>query len=302
MNSTDHRRSKPLRVILLLLTLIPAAMAQAEGPKFVEVTGSGGGEARSLIERAKRFEHGVGAAQDIDRAIELYCQAARLGDAEAQYHLGWIYLSGTAGKVDELLAATWFQAASARENAWATTQLQKLGAADLQLLSTAECVRKGDMVARAIPRGRRDVGSGPPAIPSPPPSIVVRSLEHKDIHALVKRLAPDFNLDPELVLAVIEVESNFNPRARSPKNAQGLMQLIPETASRFGVRDVWDPVDNLRGGMAYLRWLLDHFDGNLEFALAGYNAGEQAVKRHGGIPPYAETKAYVKRITQKLSS
>lgn len=79
------------------------------------------------------------------------------------------------------------------------------------------------------------------------------------------------------------------------------MQLIPETAERFGVRDVWDPEQNLRGGMAYLRWLMQHFDGDLELVLAGYNAGEGAVQRHGGIPPYAETRTYVKRIIARLN-
>jgi soluble lytic murein transglycosylase-like protein len=103
------------------------------------------------------------------------------------------------------------------------------------------------------------------------------------------------------VLAVVEVESNFDPRARSHKNAQGLMQLIPATAERFGVDDVWDPEQNLRGGMSYLRWLLDHFDGDIKLALAGYNAGEQAVRRHRGIPPYAETRAYVERISRRLN-
>lgn len=286
---------------LVTFCALQLSVVQAAEPKFARVGGTGNG-ADALIERGKRAEHGVGAPQNIDRAIELYCEAAQLGDAEAQYRLGSIYLSGRTGKVDELLAATWFKAASASENQWARAQLERLGAADLQLLPSAECVQKAEMVVRLIPRQRPRTESAPAANPTAQPAMVVRSLERKDIKALVKRLAPDFNLDPALVLAVIEVESNFNPRARSPKNAQGLMQLIPATASRFGVRNVWDPVENLRGGMAYLRWLLDHFDGDVELALAGYNAGENAVKKYGGVPPYAETKAYVKRITRKLSS
>jgi soluble lytic murein transglycosylase-like protein len=117
---------------------------------------------------------------------------------------------------------------------------------------------------------------------------------------LVRSLAPEYQLDPELVLALIEVESNFNPQARSPKDAQGLMQLIPATAERFGVKDVWDAEDNLRGGMAYLRWLLKRFDGDVKLTLAAYNAGEGAVDRHGWVPPYSETRAYVSRISDKL--
>ena len=117
---------------------------------------------------------------------------------------------------------------------------------------------------------------------------------------LVRRLAPKYKLDPNLVLAVIEVESAFNVRALSPKNAQGLMQLIPKTASRFGVRNLWDAEQNTRGGMAYLRWLLKNFSGDVRLALAAYNAGERAVERQGGIPPYEETRSYVKRILRRL--
>ena len=108
------------------------------------------------------------------------------------------------------------------------------------------------------------------------------------------------SLRPELVRAIIQVESGFDPGATSPKGAMGLMQLMPGTATRFGVRDVWDPVDNLSGGMAYLSWLIDFYGGDLARTLAGYNAGEQAVERYGGVPPYAETEAYVARITSDL--
>lgn len=116
------------------------------------------------------------------------------------------------------------------------------------------------------------------------------------IVALVDRLAPEFTVDPALVKAVIEQESAFNPRAVSPKAAKGLMQLIPVTAARFGVRSPFDPEDNLRGGMAYLHWLLRKFQGDVALTLAAYNAGENAVERHQGIPPYPETRLYVQRI------
>ncbi len=118
----------------------------------------------------------------------------------------------------------------------------------------------------------------------------------KDIGRIVHEIAPKHGVDPNLVLAVIKVESNFQVRAVSPKAAQGLMQLIPATAERFGVRDSFKPRENIRGGVRYLRWLLDHFGGDLSLVLAGYNAGERAVKKHGGIPPYAETKAYVRKV------
>jgi soluble lytic murein transglycosylase-like protein len=112
---------------------------------------------------------------------------------------------------------------------------------------------------------------------------------------LIERHSRDFGVDPILVKAVIQVESNFNPAARSHKGARGLMQLMPPTARRFGVASIHDPDDNIRGGVAYLAFLQRLFDGDLTRILAGYNAGENAVIRYGGIPPYAETQLYVRK-------
>jgi hypothetical protein len=112
----------------------------------------------------------------------------------------------------------------------------------------------------------------------------------------VKLLAPEYQLSPALVLALMAAESNFDPGAESPKKAQGLMQLMPDTATRFRVTRITDPAQNIRGGMAYLRWLLAYFEGDVMLALAGYNAGEKAVDRYLGVPPYAETRLYVRKI------
>ncbi len=103
-------------------------------------------------------------------------------------------------------------------------------------------------------------------------------------------------ISPALVLAVIAVESAGRPAAESEKGAQGLMQLIPATAERFGVKDASDPAQNIRGGVRYLSWLIDHFDGDVLLALAGYNAGENAVTGNKGVPPYPETRAYVPKV------
>jgi len=120
--------------------------------------------------------------------------------------------------------------------------------------------------------------------------------EKGSVKQLIKHYASVFHLDDSLVKAVIKVESNYNPKAQSQKGAQGLMQLIPETARDMNVKDPFNPEDNIRGGSRYLRLMLDRFGGNLELALAAYNAGPEAVKRHGGIPPYDETRNYVQRV------
>lgn len=119
----------------------------------------------------------------------------------------------------------------------------------------------------------------------------------EQFESLVLEHAARHDLRPELVRAVIQVESGFNPRARSPKGAMGLMQLMPATASYLGVRNPYDPSDNIRGGTAYLRELLDRYDGKEELALAAYNAGAGAVDRYGRrVPPYRETVDYVRKV------
>ncbi len=117
-----------------------------------------------------------------------------------------------------------------------------------------------------------------------------------DLADLVDHHAARSSLDPRLVHAVIQAESSYNPRALSRKGAQGLMQLMPATARQLRVADPYDPDDNLRGGTVYLRHLLDRFGGRLALALAAYNAGPEAVERAGGVPPFPETREYVRRV------
>jgi len=133
-----------------------------------------------------------------------------------------------------------------------------------------------------------------PVVPraAPPSARVVRTFDPLIIDA--GRRA---GVDAALLHAVVQVESAYNPRALSRAGAAGLMQLMPATARRFGVRDRFDAAQNLHGGAAYLAWLIEHFDGDLELVLAAYNAGEGAVRRHGNrIPPYNETRQYVRKV------
>lgn len=129
---------------------------------------------------------------------------------------------------------------------------------------------------------------------APPPA---RLIVPAALKALVDDVAKQHGLDPLLLHAVVRAESGYNQQAVSPRGASGLMQLMPDTARRFGVKDLFDPRENLKAGARYLSWLLKLFDGDLELALAGYNAGEQAVIRAGyRIPPYNETIHYVPKV------
>ncbi|MDZ7752802.1 MAG: transglycosylase SLT domain-containing protein [Gammaproteobacteria bacterium] len=226
-----------------------------------------------------RYAHGEGVERDVARAVKLFCKAARDNHAPAAYELGVIYMHGRGVVRDDGLAAAWLSRAAAQD-----THAARL----LRLVSAGE---KPVEPRCLLPDGSEYLAPIE-SVPDPSPELIL---------TWVERLAPEYGLDPALVAAVIRTESNFDPRARSPKDARGLMQLIPATARRFGVEDIWDPVENLRGGLAYLRWLLDHFDGDVELALAGYNAGENAVRRYRGIPPYAETRRYVQRVTRRVA-
>lgn len=249
-------------------------------------------------EEAKQLEHGDGGLpRDPQRAAQLYCRAARFGDAEAQYNLAWMLTHSRGVLRDDAQAAHLFAAAAEQGLEQAVNMAKQMGT---PLGAPPPCLRPPDgeepPPAPAVAAAGAKPGAKPAALawPAPPahaPEPIVK---------FVQLVAPEYQLAPALVLAVIAQESNFNANAVSPKNAQGLMQLIPDTARRFGVRNVMDPTQNIRGGMAYLRWLLAYFEGDIRLVLAAYNAGEGAVNRYRGVPPYAETRDYVRRITMAL--
>jgi soluble lytic murein transglycosylase-like protein len=241
-----------------------------------------------LVQQAIALEHGEGVAKDQKQAAALYCVAARDGDAEALFGLGWMYANGRGVARDDATAAALFAHAAAAGHADAQRMLARMGAEPGLLppcmavpvildASADEASSMDDLAFR-----------GDPFAELPP--------RKQKIIAMVRSLAPRFSVEPALALAVIATESNFEPDARSPKDARGLMQLIPETAARFNVRNAFDAHDNMRGGLAYLRWLLSYYRGEVALVAAAYNAGEGAVDRYGGIPPYPETRDYVKRV------
>jgi soluble lytic murein transglycosylase-like protein len=121
-----------------------------------------------------------------------------------------------------------------------------------------------------------------------------------ELNEAISRIAAQNSLQPELIHSVIKVESNYNSQAVSPKGAQGMMQLIPTTARRFGVADSFDPMDNIQGGAKYLKYLLELYHNDYALALAAYNAGEGAVAKYGDVPPYKETQNYLHLVADQL--
>jgi soluble lytic murein transglycosylase-like protein len=167
------------------------------------------------------------------------------------------------------------------------------------------CERVGDRVRLTVAGGVVEMAASDlvtvepedvfPALPPAP------AAPAEPYAALIHAAALKDGVSEKLIAHVIAVESNFNPRAVSRKRAQGLMQLLPKTAARYSVADVFDPAQNIDGGTRYLKDLLELYRGDLKLALAAYNAGPDMVQRYGGIPPFPETQNYVKRITSELA-
>jgi len=132
--------------------------------------------------------------------------------------------------------------------------------------------------------------------PAASPGVVTRSVDRATLQEVVYRLSRENGVDPRLVDAVVRVESAYDPKAVSKRGALGLMQLMPDTARRLAVSDPFDPEQNIRGGVREVARLIDRYSGNLPLVLAAYNAGEGAVAKYRGIPPYSETRDYVTRV------
>jgi soluble lytic murein transglycosylase-like protein len=226
--------------------------------------------APTAVALGEKYENGESVAKSYGRARMLYCQAAEKGDAEAAFNLAWMYLNGRGVRRDDAIAAAWLRRAA------------KGGIA-----------QAGNLLALLPQRSSDTVGN---SCVSSAMSAAARSAPTPRMRELIDATAHDIGINPDLLSSVMAVESGFDPRAVSPKMAAGLMQLMPDTAVRYGVRDVFDERENVRGGAAYLRDLLRMFDGNLALALAAYNAGEAKVVLYRGVPPYPETENYVTAV------
>ena len=249
---------------------------------------------RHLLQQASERQ----SAAETDSAWQaavLYCEAARSGSLEGQYRLGMLYAFGQGVPESRSLAATLFSLAASQGHAQADEMLESI---ELTSVELPACVTHGHLPEKAPPR--LDAAAG--ASPLIDTHLLSLAPDKRWIVPLTTTLSTWYSLDPRLVLSVIAVESNFDTRAQSPKAAAGLMQLIPDTAERFNVRNAHDATQNLRGGMRYLRWLLSYYRGNVVYALAAYNAGEKRVDRFRGVPPYPETRAYVQRVLRMYGS
>lgn len=242
---------------------------------------------RDLLHRATllaRDEHNI---EGVWQAAKLYCEASRNGSAEAQYRLGMLYAAGQGVPKNEDLAAALFTTASMQGHYEAQRMLEtvQLHTTELPPCVLAE-VAPEKVIFQNVLTGEAEIDRYITNLPK----------NKRWVLALVDTIATWYKVDAKLVLSIISVESNFANLAQSNKQAQGLMQLIPATAERFNVKNAFDASQNIKGGVAYLRWLLAYFQGDVALAVAAYNAGEGAVNKYKGIPPYAETTRYVKKV------
>jgi len=274
-----HRRNRTgargvaARILLATAMLLLGTRVAAEQPAATP--------AADLLAQALAYEHGEGMPKDQRKAALLYCEGARAGDAEAMFRLGWMYTNGRGVARSDAMAALLFARAAAAGHVYAR-QMQKYVGDD-----------RG-----AVPDCMRPPEPDPPIAlmdDGPDPFADLPPIKRK-IAELVVKMASQYEIEPRLALAVIATESNFRADARSVKDARGVMQLVSATATRFKVANRFDVKENVQGGLSYLRWLLAYYEGRVTLVVAAYNAGEAAVDRYKGVPPYAETRDYVRRV------
>ena len=287
------RANSILAGLALIVSALPTCALADFSQQEQAIFGNELPHVRVLLERALNFERDRDEHEGEWQAAILYCDASRLGSAEGQFRLGMLYAFGKGVPGDRALAASLFSIAASQGHFEAQKMLETI---EMTTSRLPPCVTEAVLPQRA-PRPTLALepqsGAAVPRI-----DLYLQNLPHKKkwVVDLVYTLAGWYQIDPRLALSVISVESNFETGAQSPKAAMGLMQLIPGTAERFNVRNAYDATQNIRGGLKYLRWLLSYFRGDVALALAGYNAGERAVDRYRGVPPYPETRDYVKRV------
>jgi len=251
---------------------------------------------KDLLMRASLLEADEKDSDGDWKAANLYCEAAREGSAEGMYRLGMLYAFGRGVPANRDYAANLFGIAATHGHFEAQRMLETI---NIQTSDTPQCVLQVIEPEHAPKPPETASAKGSPAIDK-----YVASLPKNKrwVVDLVGTISDWYKVDPKLVLSIITAESNFKVNAKSNADAHGLMQLIPATSERFNVKNAYNASQNIKGGVKYLRWLLSYFRGDVTLSVAAYNAGERAVDRYKGVPPYKETRAYVKKVLSLYES
>ncbi|MBL8428577.1 MAG: transglycosylase SLT domain-containing protein [Dechloromonas sp.] len=267
------RFSAILLLLIAALTGSPAcAEPLAEAPRLV-----------AALEQGRAAETGKGVGKNLALAVRLYCDAAAMGSPEGFSRIGRVLATAPGNMRNPGLANAYLSMAASLGNDEALKYYDpKHGNAGIE----GECPASAGLESTEVADLAFDVDA----------YLSKQTAAKQRIAGLIRKVASKYNMDPRFALAIAMAESNLDPEAVSPKNAQGLMQLIPATQERFGVTQPFDPEQNIKGALAYIRWLEKRFAGDWRLVAAAYNAGEGAVDRYNGVPPYAETQQYVRRV------
>ena len=244
---------------------------------------------KDLLQRANVLVGDDSDSESAWKAANMYCEASRYGSAEAIYRLGMLYAFGRGVPANKDYAANLFGIAAMHGHFEAQKMLETI---EIRTQDTPLCVLQA-VAPEHAPKHEYLAIKGSLGIDA-----YVASLPKNKrwVVNLVDTIADWYKVDSKLVLSIITAESNFKVRAKSNADAHGLMQLIPATSERFNVKNAYDASQNIKGGVKYLRWLLSYFRGDVTLTIAAYNAGEGAVDKYKGMPPYKETRAYVKKV------